>query len=318
MLALCVESSHARGMGHLFRACRLARALAEAGEQVRFYVNDHAPSLEWLRRYGFSFSVAPVDMPDADWEAAAIARDHVRLWIYDKHFTDARATARIKTAGIPLVTFDDRGSGAADADLHVAALAFDPHETLGGRVLLRGEQYLLLDEELARFRRPRAAAGRPGKYIVTLGGADTYGVTPRIMRLLARHRRSATVVVGPAFSHFDALRAVTGGTFEVKQNVPSLAEEFDRHEVAITGGGMTPFEAAACGLPCIVVANEDFEVPVGRALAAFGGAVFAGHHAALDESVFARELPVDEMSRAALQRIDLEGVRRVVEAVRSL
>ena len=41
-----------------------------------------------------------------------------------------------------------------------------------------------------------------------------------------------------------------------------MAEEMSRHDLAVTGGGMTPFEANAAGLPCIVVANETFEIQV--------------------------------------------------------
>jgi spore coat polysaccharide biosynthesis predicted glycosyltransferase SpsG len=181
--------------------------------------------------------------------------------------------------------------------------------------VLRGERYLMLNPELARYRRPRSAGN---KYIVSLGGADTYGVTPKVMRMLADAGRHATVILGPAFTHFDLLTEELAEGFDIKRNVKSLAEEFDQHDIAVTGGGMTPFEANACGLPCIVIANEDFEIPVGQALARFGAAVFAGHHSSIDRSAFARDIPVAQMSRAALEHIDLGGLPRVVEAVLSL
>lgn len=315
MLALCVESSHARGMGHLFRSCALARALAQAGRQVRFYVNDHGAAVAELRRQDLAFDVVPLCDPAVDWETEAIARDGIRLWIYDKHRTDRRSTARVKAQGVPIVTLDDRGEGAADADLHIAALVFDSDEPLAGKRVLRGVDYLLLNSDIAPHRRVRSSAG---KYIVTLGGADTYGVTPRVVRLLARLGRPATVVVGPAFAHHDELAAAAGAGFEIKRNVPSLIEELARHDVAVTGGGITPLEANASGLPCIVVANEDFEVLTGRFLERMGGAVFAGHHGSLDESVFSRNLDVERMSRSALAHITLDGTRRVVDAILSL
>jgi spore coat polysaccharide biosynthesis predicted glycosyltransferase SpsG len=213
------------------------------------------------------------------------------------------------------VTFDDRGDGARDADLHIAALAFDPNETLAGHKILRGIDYLLLNPEIASHRRVRTSAG---KYIVTLGGADTYGVTPKVVRLLARLGRPATVVVGPAFAHDAELAAAAAPGFDIVRNVPSLIEELARHDVAVTAGGITPLEANASGLPCIIVANEDFEVATGRALEEMGGAIFAGHHRALDETAFTRTLDVETMSRAALDHITLDGTRRVVEAVLSL
>jgi spore coat polysaccharide biosynthesis predicted glycosyltransferase SpsG len=315
MIALCVESSHSRGMGHFFRSCVLADAFAAAGHPFKFYVNDHFAAVEVLRRQGISFEVVPLDDSEQDWESAAIIRDGIDIWIYDRHRTDIRSATRIKSMGIPLATFDDRGSGAAAADLHIAALAFEPSEILAGKRIVRGLEYLILDPKILSYRRVRTSAE---KLIVTLGGADTYGVTTKVMRLLSNAGRKATIIVGPAFAHEEDLARAATADFTIKRGVPSLMEEFARHDVAVTGGGMTPFEANASGLPCIVIANEDFEIPVGRELEKLGGAVFAGHHSKLDESLFELNLPVEIMSTAALKGIPIDGTRRVVEAVLSI
>lgn len=315
MIALCVESSHLRGMGHFFRSCVLANALVTAGHAVKFYVNDHAATIELLRQRGMPFDLVPLNDAEQDWEGAAIARDRIAIWIYDRHRTDIRSAMRIKGTGIPLVTFDDHGSGAAAADLHIAALAFEPGEKLAGNRVMRGIKYLMLDPEISTYRRQRTSAD---KIIVTLGGADTHGVTIKVMRLLSNGKRKATIVVGPAFMHGDDLARQATTDFTIKRGVPSLIKEFAMHDVAVTGGGMTPFEANASGLPCIVIANEDFEIPVGRELEKRGGALFAGHHSKLDESMFTVNLPIEAMSRAALQRIPIDGTRQVVEAVLSI
>jgi len=315
MIAFCVESSHARGMGHLFRSCLLAQAFAEAGYPFKFYVGDHVAGTELLKRRGVSFEVVPLDDCDQDWETAAILRDGISVWIYDRHRTDIRSAARVKAMSVPLAMLDDRGSGAAVADLHFAALAFEPNEILAGKRILRGLKYLILDPEIRNYRRIRTSAE---KVIVTLGGADTYGVTTKVMSLLATMGRKATIVVGPAFAHDEDLARESTSDFAVKRNVPSLLEEFAMHDVAITGGGMTPFEANACGLPCIVIANEDFEIPVGRALEKLGGALFAGHHSALNQRSLALDLPVQSMSKAALQQIPVDGAARIVKTVLSI
>ena len=315
MIAFCVESSHARGMGHVFRSCVLADAFAAAGHAVKFYINDHAAALQLLQGRGIVFDIVPLEDATQDWETAAFARDAVDVWICDRHRTDIRSTMRMKATNVPLVTFDDRGSGAAASDLHIAALAFDPAEALAGNRVVRGVSYLILGPQIAAYRRPRTSAER---IIVSLGGADTYGVTTKVMRLLSDAGRSATVIVGPAFTHLDDLTRATTPAFTIKRNVPSLLEEFAAHDLAVTGGGMTPFEANATGLPCIVIANEDFEVPVGRELQRLGGALFAGHHEHLDETLFSQAIPVQAMSAAALEGIPIDGTRRVMEAVLSL
>jgi spore coat polysaccharide biosynthesis predicted glycosyltransferase SpsG len=306
-------------MGHLYRSLNLADGLRARGHQLQFLVNDHAASLDILKQRGYVPLVADLADLASGWETAVLHGRRVHTWINDRLDTDRRHAERIKAQGLNLVTFDDRGSGAANADLHIAALAFEDAGALAGRRVLHGVDYLMLNPEIARHQRLRSA---PGSILVTLGGSDTYGVTVRIVELMARKGLAATVVVGPGFVHDEALeaalKAAPSDAFVLRRGVPSMAAEMARHELAITGGGMTPFEANAAGLPCIVVANEIFEIPVGRALERLGGSVFAGHHQALDLSVFDRELPLESMSRCGMERIGLGGTARVLNALEAL
>ncbi len=315
MFALCIESSHARGMGHLFRALNLADALIAAGAQCTFLLNRHEPSLAIIAQRGHATEVVNLEDQDSGWEAELVRRNGIRLWINDRLDTAASHARRVKSLGLPLVTFDDRGEGARWADLHVAALAGIDSEILAGGRVLSGVRYLILDSAIARYRRHREALG---SVVVSMGGSDTFGVTVKVMRLLAARDRSATIIIGPAFRHSDALAEAMTPRFRLKRGVSSLAEEFSHHDLAITGGGVTPFEANAAGVPCIVVASERFEIPIGRALERMGSAVFAGFHEHIDASQFARDLPIAAMSRAALANIDLDGGNRVVQAIMSL
>lgn len=315
MFALCIESSHARGMGHLFRALHLADALTASGTNCKIFVNRHQPTLDIIAQRGHAAIAVDIDDLDSGWENALVRREDIRLWVNDRLDTSEQHAKRIKALGIPLVTFDDRGEGATWADLHVAALAFDDSEALGGRQVLRGVGYLILDPSIARYTRQRDSFR---SIVVSLGGSDTYGVTVKVVNLLTVQDQCATIIIGPAFAHHEALARVLTSRFTLKCGVSSLAEEFAKHDLAITGGGITPFEANAAGLPCIVVANERFEIPVGQALERMGGAVFAGFHENIDQTIFACDLPIAAMSRAAMASINLGGAHRVTQAIMGL
>lgn len=315
MFALCIESSHARGMGHFYRALNLAGGLAEAGYRCKFYLNDHAPSCRLLEERGYAYETVPLDDHESGWEAALIRKDGIALWVNDRLDTGIRHAEKVKACGIPLATFDDRGTGAALADLHVAALAFDAQEKLGGARLLRGADYLILNPQIRDHMRVRT---RLASILVTLGGSDTYGVTIKAVQSLQQMNLQATIVVGPSFMHMDKLDEVLTENFVLKRGVPSMIEEFRRHDLAITGGGITPFEANASGLPCVVIANELFEIPVGKELHRLGGSIFAGHHEALPSPLFKPDLPLEQMSRAGMKNIGLQGTQRVIEALLEL
>lgn len=312
MFALCIESSHARGMGHLFRALHLADALTASGLHCKFFLNHHQPALDIIAQRGHAKMAVDLDDLDRDWVDTLVRREGIRLWVNDRLDTSEQHAKRIKALGIPLVTFDDRGKGATWADLHIAALAFDDSEALAGREVLRGVRYLILDPAIARYMRLRDSFR---SIVVSLGGSDTYGVTVKVVNMLIAQDQGATIITGPAFAHHEALARVMTPRFTLKCGVPSLAEEFAQHDLAVTGGGITPFEANAAGLPCIVVANERFEIPVGQALERMGGAVFAGFHESIDTTSFVRDLPIAAMSRAAMASVSLEGTDRVTQAI---
>ena len=315
MFALCIESSHARGMGHFYRALNLADALEQAGILHKIYLNDHAPSLRILAERGIDYRVVDFEDISSDWESGLIRRDGITLWLNDRLDTDVCHAQKIKATDIPLVTFDDRGTGAAFADLHIAALAFDPHENLRGGRLLRGVDYLILSPQISFYSRERKGLNN---ILVTLGGSDTYGVTIKVVKFLKKMGLTATVVVGPSFIHMESLAQELTEAFILKCSVPSLIAEFHHHDLAITGGGITPFEANASGLPCVVIANELFEIPVGKALERLGGSIFVGHHEVLPINLFDIGLPLEKMSFMGSHNIGLEGTKRVITALQEL
>jgi spore coat polysaccharide biosynthesis predicted glycosyltransferase SpsG len=301
-------------MGHLFRMRHLARELRSRGLPFVFFVNDHEPSLELLRQDQLPFEI--VDLSGVEqWAQAAIRQTQTRLWINDRLDTDLVQARAVKQTGIPLVTFDDRGAGASLADLHIAALAFAAGVPLSGRRVASGHEYLILNPEIAPHRRQRLKVER---ILISMGGSDTHGATVRAVALLHRRGLGATVVIGPGFEHRTALDAEWPTRFELRINVPSLIEEMSRHDLAIVGGGITAFEAAASGLPAILIANEDFEIPIARYLASLGAARYAGHHSALDEAAFAIPEDVAEMSMAGLTKVSLDGVKKVCQLIQEL
>jgi spore coat polysaccharide biosynthesis predicted glycosyltransferase SpsG len=315
MFAICVEASHQRGMGHLFRAINFCETLVDRGVLFRIFINPNETSQVLLTQRNLPFELVPLTSKKNDWQAGVICKYGIKLWIDDRLNTKVGHTAQVKSCGIPLVTFDDRGSGAKLADLNVVALAFVESEPLEGAKVLRGPRFLVLNREIEHYRRLRV---KEGSIVISMGGSDTYGVTVKVVRILKDACRGATVIVGPAFKHDAELLAVMDDRFVLKRGVPSLVEEFSHHEFAITGGGITPFEATASGLPCVIIANEDFEVPVARGLADMGCAVFAGHHTSINEALLAIDLPIQSMSEVALKHIDLLGSKRVADEIEAL
>ncbi|ANP88487.1 PseG/SpsG family protein [Rhizobium leguminosarum] len=319
MFVFCIESSHARGMGHLFRSLTLATELRSRGHSIRFLANDHPNSLRIIQERGFD--VALYDLAAVTgWEDGFVDVGVLSpIWINDRLNTRRSHSETIKRLGAKLVTFDDRGDGAELADMNICALLFEKTEDLKGKDVRLGVEYMILNPEIAAYRRIRQSLA---SILVTLGGADTYGVTVRVAKWLTSKSFPVTIVTGPSFQHMAELEGVVAtaapGQFKLLNQVPSLAAEMHGHDLAITGGGVTPFEACAAGLPCVVIANEPFEIPVGRALEELGAAFFAGHHSAFDLGILEKAIPIKSMSETAMAKVDLGGVGRVADLLERL
>ena len=119
MFAICIESSHKMGMGHLFRSLNFIDYLKEMDVSPIIFINKDAAAIEMLDTMDVRFEI--VDLGDflSNWETRLINKYGVDLWINDRLDTDLRHSQNVKRNGIKLVTFDDRGSGAEFADIHV-------------------------------------------------------------------------------------------------------------------------------------------------------------------------------------------------------
>ena len=317
MFLFCIESSHARGMGHLYRSLILADNLVELGGRVHFLINYHEPSLKVLKTRGYPHGTVDFAPEACGWETEVAQRLGAVAWINDRLDTTAEHVECVKSTGLPVITFDDRGMGAALSDLNVAALVFDPTEVacLQGRRVLKGVEHLVLNPAIAPLRRLRTQLD---SVLVTLGGADTYGVTAKVVSLLRGKPWQVTVLLGPSFAHHRELADVVPDHFQIRTCVASMAEEMARHDLAVTGGGITPFEANAAGLPCLVVANELFEIPIAQALERMGGCRYLGHHKFINDSLFQTTPDIVRMSTRAMATVSLVGVQRVAAAIRKL
>lgn len=302
------------GMGHLFRMRTLYREIHRAGQEALFVLlGQHLPSEAFLTDEQVPYLT--VTDTSLGWEAQILRRFPVRLWINDRLDTDIEHIRYLQAHGIKSVTFDDNGSGAALSDLHVAALAPMRGDQPQGALVLTGTDYLILPDSIARYRRLRSNCH---SLVVSLGATDTHGVTIKLLPWLRRQSISATIILGPGFEHHAELADAGGCQITIKSAVPSLVAEFANYDLAITGGGLTAFEAAAAGLPTLTVANEPHEIGHCQYLQIIGCSHYSGFRDTADFSILNMMLDIPKMSQAAIANFSLEGTGRVYQALHTL
>ena len=308
MLAICIESSHARGMGHLFRALNMIEFFGTQKIQYVVFINPDDKAISILRQKSIRFEIVDVHDLTTQWETKLIEKYKITTWMNDRLDTDIKHAQNIKDNHIRLITFDDRGTGSSLADLNIAALVFEHKGKLAGRRVLTGVEYLVLNKEIDKYKRLRTKCEN---IIVTMGGSDTNGVTMKVIAILQKYNKKATIILGPSFLHWESLRKSLNDNFVVKVGVPSLIQEFAKYDVAITGGGVTPFEANASGLPCIIIASELHEIEIGRYLEQTGSSVFAGFHENINAEIVSMEFEIEKMSKSGMALIKTNAIEKI-------
>jgi spore coat polysaccharide biosynthesis predicted glycosyltransferase SpsG len=302
-------------MGHVFRGLNLADALRKEGLDCFFVINNDQRSIEIIQSRNFIFEVV-CSYDDSTWEAGIIQRRGVCVWVNDRLNTSERHATALKELNIGMVTFDDLGYGARWADLHVAALpGIYKKNILAGNKILTGTDYLILNPEIRHHRRVRKNIE---KILVSLGGSDTYGVTVTVARILKQLGITPTILLGPNFQHRQELSVEIDGGFCIKEAVPSMILELAKYDLAITGGGITPFEANALGLPCIIIANEVHEIENAEYLESLGCSLFAGYYEQLRPEVFTTDLDIETMSNNGLTRVPCDGAAKIAQEIKEI
>ncbi|MBM4133148.1 MAG: hypothetical protein FJ245_05195 [Nitrospira sp.] len=301
-IAFRTEGNHQQGMGDVWGAVALADEFARCGDETRFLLSGGDEACAVIAGRGYRSAL----VPDLDAEVAALRAFRPDVIVVNKLRNDPSYLRRIRDCCGLLVTMDDDGDGASCADLAINVLY-----PVAGAVM--DPEYIALREEFqALHRLPRPVNPRVEALLVTQGGSDTYGFTPKIVRSLThlRARPHVTVVLGPAFRHDENLREAAAGCpvpLTIVRNAPNMGALMVRADLAITAGGLTLFELACAGTPAVVVCGERFEVGTAHRLAQAGAAVNLGFGGDVHEPQIAQAVDALAADPARREALSLRG-----------
>lgn len=310
MFVISLESSHTRGMGHLYRSLTIATEIQSRGHKILLLANNDRVARTVLKKSGFNFRTVDYTETTGQWENQVISEYQPIAWINDRMNTSCCHVNILRKSSLISFTFDDLGPCAQFYETNFCPLALSAPVRPN---CLIGPRYLPLNPLALSLRKTRSNVGR---IIVSLGGADTYGITPQLLSQLRACTLPVTVVLGPSYLEPEKTISQFGDTqFQFKTSVPCLLSEMSEHDVAITSGGVTPFEAAAIGLPTLVLATEPHERVIGEYLEATGSSIYLGFRHSFSLISKLDQLKTAKMSSCALATVDGLGTQRVVDLI---
>lgn len=266
------------GLGHWRRCLTLAEALHEVGLKPAFYVGDAVLRDLCLRAgvdatmIGQGFHLAIEQLPA---EAQVCVVDSYR--VVDDDFT------RLRERVGRLVCFDDLGVGPFSADLVINGAPYAEemdYPKTGGVSYLLGPSYFMLRPDLRAMAK---APTRPSveAVLLTVGGGDDHALLPKLAAWVRLALPEAIIhcLVGP-YADPSKLRELASRDGAARtmlhRNTLELADMLRGIDVAITGGGQSACEIAACGVPAVgLLLGDDQRINL-SALARSGALIEGG------------------------------------------
>lgn len=331
------DVSPAIGIGHLMRSRTFAGALRDAGQKCIMvgpsldYRSDNDEVLfdDWIAVPGWKSGAG-----DAQ-NLVGIARAHgARRAVLDDYRTDESFQEVLRDEGlIWMQHFDASKPNRFWADMIVhgspseTAERWRPHLLNPHTEMLFGPSYSVLRPEFPPpVLQPDDREVRT--ILVSFGGGNDQGAV--LLTLKALFDRTAqnirfAVMSGSRNPNIPAIRAWidehAGDRVTLHVEPKDIAGLFASCDLAILGGGISIYEAAACGLPMVVTALADNQLRQCDAWEKLGAAIFLGRVSDLTSELLGDRvagLIADRPRRAQMTRVgrsavDGQGARRLAD-----
>ncbi|MDV6379347.1 CMP-N-acetylneuraminic acid synthetase [Sporosarcina sp. GW1-11] len=169
-----------------------------------------------------------------------------------------------------ILHFDDFGEGGQQADWVIQTLYTDTHEPLPNHYIA-GFETFMVDSSLHSFRQA-GLKDKPFSHsphlVISFGDEDPGNLTYRAMRHIKQLQipLAVSVVIGPNYVHDVSeiqLMALSRRKTKVLRAPEDRLALFAQADMILCDAAYTPYEVATIGVPCIVLAQNEFESNLG-------------------------------------------------------
>lgn len=344
MLYVRADGSAKTGAGHLMRCLTVADEASDRSEVCFLCGDDDSASFAAGRGYKTRvLSAAPFSEEEAG-EICRLVRGgspRVRPVLLADSYLITRAYVEELSLCCDVALMDDMAAepfyGArwlinynffADRDRYVRL-----YGDKAAPVFLAGADYIPLRPQFREYRRNGCETeSGPKRILITAGGGDHQNITGAIVEcLMGEEKLKETefhVVCGAFHPDLEAVQhlARMRDMIYVHQNVRDMARLMARCSAAVTAGGTTVYELCAVGVPFVAFSYADNQEELVRYVGEHGVGIDAGDYRTDSREVLGRirdgilcllgrRQEAERFQRAAMERVDGLGARRIIEAV---
>ena len=301
---LRADGSSYLGMGHIMRCVGFAAALRDKRVDSIFVVKSLGSQVtDIVQANGFAVNDIPADVSatdDARLTKECATKVGAKLIVTDIcHRETESKPEQLKVYHELLAahyfTVSLTNNKWIDLPAHIVVTPYVGALTTtasddDANITLVGPSYFIFRPEFLAARKPRIINQEGRRVLVSVGGSDELHLTTKIVEALCSLPQlglSIRVILGSAYNaqlrhEVTQLLGEFQGDCQLLENTADMAKEMCWADLAITGDGLTKYEAAVTGTPSIVLSRYDSEIALNQAFASVGSALYMGDGSLVD------------------------------------
>lgn len=264
MIGFRVDANSEIGTGHLMRCLSIAKKLKEKAESIVFFMADSANKCI-VKENGFRCIVLDGHYRNLEEELlyfpAKLKKEQVDVLIVDSYFVTEKYLECLR-GSTKVVYIDDLHEMVYPCDLLVNytifadSIDYEKMYQHKDTKLLLGCSYAPLREEFEGELK-KDIRNTLENILILSGGTDAYhfvmNFTEKIAKSISCRDIHFHIVCGRYNTDKEMLRKITEGcsNLSVYENLTELKKYMVEADIAISAGGTTLYELAACGTPTI-------------------------------------------------------------------
>lgn len=335
-IAVRVDGGPNIGMGHIQRCLVLGSQLKKNGTEILFISKKDETIKKKIKQEEFEV-IALKDNIDLKEDLKntinAIKTHRVNAVITDSYAVNEYYLTEIKKTVPLLVSIDDLAKISFPSDIvinqNVYAKELNYHSSTGRTKFLLGPKYTLLREEFSNLSK-RKINEKVKNILITLGGSDSFNLTPKILKILdgVNHDFKITVAIGPFFKNIAEIEKTAK---EINKKVELIYDSYEMskimlaNDLAIAGGGTTLYELAATGTPALAFCLAENQLKNIKGMAEAGALINMGWGNNWTEKEFCAKIgePFDNyilrkrLSKSGEKLVDNKGKYRAAKSILS-
>ena len=331
------------GAGHIMRCIALAQAWQDQGGKATFISHCESDALkERIQSEGFRLVALDHVCPDSSDRMSTLSilksenTNQIKWLVLDGyHFTPEYQKA-IRDEGYRVMVIDDmnhllyyHADILLNQNIHAPDLQYHCDDDT---TLLLGTRYVLLRREFLKYRDfKRRIPERARNILVTLGGADPYNVTLKVigaLKLLNEPDIMVRIIIGPANPNQETLRkAIASAHFEAEflTNPPNVPDLMEWADMAVSASGSTCWELAYMRVPTLIMIFADNQEGIASGLGKKGAMINLGwfdDNSIINIAKSIKKIIMESRDRYNLSHnghylVDGKGVLRVQQSIRN-